>query len=78
MFATRFTQSPSRDPADRHASATVDGSPLDVEDQARITTGFRGQPTWRTSPMRYVRLASDGAAAVYVLDELSGIAFILA
>ena len=78
MSATRCMEAPGHDRADRLAVASVDGNPLDVEDQARLTTGFRGQPTWRTPPMRYERLATDGEATVYVLDDRSGIAFILA
>lgn len=78
MITTRFMEAASHDRADRPAVATGHGPPLDAEDQARLTTGFRGQPTWRTPPMRYARLATDGQATVYVLDELSGIAFIVA
>jgi len=56
--------------------AFIDGR-LDAEDQARVLTGFRGQPVSPTPTMRYVRSSADGNASAYVFDEQSGMVFIL-
>ena len=50
---------------------------LDMEDMARVLTGFRGQPVRVTPAMRYVRAAADGAGTAYVFDEGSGMVYIL-
>ena len=60
----------------RLTAQELDGR-LDAPDMARLLIGFRGQPTPRTSAMRYVRPSDDGEAAAYVFDEDSGMVYIL-
>jgi hypothetical protein len=50
---------------------------LDAEELARALIGFRGQPAAHTPAMRYVREAGDGDATAYVVDGLTGMAYIL-
>ena len=52
-------------------------APLSSEDFARVLTGYRGQPMRTTPPMRYERLATDGSSSVYMLDNESGMVYIL-
>ncbi len=56
--------------------AWVDGQ-LDAEDQARVLTAFRGQPTDETPGMTFLRPASCSGASAYVCDEQSGMVYIL-
>lgn len=62
---------------DSTACSTVVDGRLDVEDMARLLTGFRGQPIAVTPAMRYVRSSADGNASAYVFDEESGMVYIL-
>ncbi len=56
--------------------AVVDGR-LDAEDLARVLTGFRGQPSGLMAAMRYERPVADGDLSAYVLDEESGMVYLL-
>ena len=75
---TRITlPAPQWTDRNRQVAGPMVTAPLDAEDLARVLTTFRGQPTRATPPLRYVRSRNDGDAGVYVLDEHSGITYIL-
>jgi|GEM_PF-1667430 len=56
--------------------ALVDGR-LDAEDLARLMTGFRGQPLAWTPRTGGVRPANAGASSAYVVDDESGMVYLL-
>ncbi len=52
-------------------------APLDDEDMARVLTTYRGQPTLRTPPLHFLRSPTDGDDSAYVVDEDSGMVYVL-
>lgn len=66
LTATQWIEEPS----------LVDGH-LDGEDLARLMTGFRGQPLAWTPRTGGVRPANAGSSSAYVVDDESGMVYLL-